>query len=212
MFRTNGPPPSSGKKRDVLDYVVLPPACLLRFPFLAPDRHLVTMKRSKFTLRTKNPLVVINCAEHLHFQSTHFHLFTWWFYGPALCLLASQRADCGSQSLNHETELLLSKPVRRWRRLNHVIYCNDVTFVNNKLCIARSRQLPLFCSTTRPVRRLSVSAATLQYCHWLAITKWVLPGFRLQVCQNCVLLSYYEANSGSSLPTFRDQVSRNVAS
>jgi len=131
--------------------------------FIHPtDSHLVNRKRPASNLRTKNMLVAVNGATHLHLQSTHFHLFNWWFYGTALCLLSSQWANCGSQSLNHGTQLLLTKPVRRWRRLNHVIYCSYKTFINNGLCLALRRQLTLFCSTTRPVRRLDVSVVTLQ--------------------------------------------------
>jgi len=35
----------------------------------------------------------------------------------------------------------------------------------------------------------------------------VIPGFRLEVIQNCALLGYYAASSGNSLPTFRDNLS-----
>jgi hypothetical protein len=117
-----------------------------KYSIRSADRHLVTRKRSVFALQTKNILVIVNCAVRLHFQSTHFHLFNRWFYRTVLCLLGSQWTNCGvcrsavcrsaclsvclSESFNHETELLLSKPVRRWRCLNHMIYCSYITFIN----------------------------------------------------------------------------------
>jgi hypothetical protein len=87
-----------------------------------------------------------------------------------------------SQSLYRETELLLSKPVRRWRRLYHMIYCSDVTFVNNKLWMAEgSWQPPLFVRrldqpTVLMCPRLGYNKCWLNsgdIWHGLAITKWL---------------------------------------
>ena len=176
MFRRNLLPPSSGKNRDFLimfffcvsvSFSFLWLGYSRKYFFLSADRHLVTRTRSVVTLRTKSTLVVNNWVVHLHFQSKHFHLFNWWFYGTALCLLGSQWPNCGvSESLKLYTELSLSKPVHRWRRLNHMIYCSYIKFTNNKLYKARIRHGDhghcRSCLTTRPVRRLNLSAVILQ--------------------------------------------------
>jgi hypothetical protein len=41
--------------------------------------------------------------------------------------------------------------------------------------------------------------------HWTL--SYVIPGFRLEVIQNCALLGCYAASSGNLLPTFRDNLS-----
>jgi len=87
----------------IMLYFCLP----VMFPFLcygnsskyfihSADRYLGIRKCSALDLRTNNTLVALNGATYLHIQSTHSHLFNWWFYWTAFCLLGSQWANCGA--------------------------------------------------------------------------------------------------------------------